>query len=174
MASPYPRPRVGATQADRAEFEHYRTNLDRLTLVRHDTRPACEIFNRFMERLQQRVAYADEMLKNEKFSFDTDERIMVNRHEMPYPKDLAEAKQLWRERLRFEYLQERLGRMGAKKKADTTAAKSDPSTQKPLVYSPGDPIITEPVPEKKIEAKVVQQAIKDLGINPEKANPAIS
>jgi len=30
------------------------------------------------------------------------------------------------------------------------------------------------VREKKIEAKAVQQAIKDLGINPEKANPAIS
>ena len=28
--------------------------------------------------------------------------------------------------------------------------------------------------EKKIEAKVIQQAIKDLGINPEKANPAVS
>jgi pyruvate dehydrogenase E1 component len=28
--------------------------------------------------------------------------------------------------------------------------------------------------DKKIESKVVQQAIKDLGINPEKANPAIS
>jgi len=28
--------------------------------------------------------------------------------------------------------------------------------------------------EKKIESKVVQHAIKDLGINPEKANPAIS
>jgi pyruvate dehydrogenase E1 component len=28
--------------------------------------------------------------------------------------------------------------------------------------------------EKKIESKVVQQAIKDLGINPEKANPAVS
>jgi pyruvate dehydrogenase E1 component len=28
--------------------------------------------------------------------------------------------------------------------------------------------------DKKIDTKVVQQAIKDLGINPEKANPAIS
>ena len=28
--------------------------------------------------------------------------------------------------------------------------------------------------EKKIESKTVNQAIKDLGINPEKANPAIS
>ncbi len=28
--------------------------------------------------------------------------------------------------------------------------------------------------EKKIESKAVNQAIKELGINPEKANPAIS
>jgi pyruvate dehydrogenase E1 component len=28
--------------------------------------------------------------------------------------------------------------------------------------------------EKKIEPKIVQQAIKELGINPEKANPAVS
>ena len=28
--------------------------------------------------------------------------------------------------------------------------------------------------EKKIESKTVKQAIKELGINPEKANPAIS
>jgi pyruvate dehydrogenase E1 component len=28
--------------------------------------------------------------------------------------------------------------------------------------------------EKKIEAKAIQQAIKELGINPEKVNPAIS
>ena len=28
--------------------------------------------------------------------------------------------------------------------------------------------------EKKIESKTVNQAIKELGINPEKANPAIS
>jgi pyruvate dehydrogenase E1 component len=28
--------------------------------------------------------------------------------------------------------------------------------------------------DKKIESKTVNQAIKDLGVNPEKANPAIS
>src|SRR5437667_9047597 len=43
-------------QPDLAEFEHYRTNLGHLTLNRRDTRPACEIFNRFMERLVQRTA----------------------------------------------------------------------------------------------------------------------
>jgi len=28
--------------------------------------------------------------------------------------------------------------------------------------------------EKKVEPRTVNQAIKDLGVNPEKANPAIS
>ncbi len=106
-------------QSDLAQFEHYRTELDDLTLTTRnmaDTRPACLIFNRFMERLQQRVAYADELLHRESFVFDTDERIAINRHELPYPKDMAEAKKLWRERLRFEYLQEKLGKASTKKK----------------------------------------------------------
>jgi carboxyl-terminal processing protease len=107
------------TQADLAEFEHYRTNLNHLTDTGRrpaDTTPGCEIFNRFMERLTQRTAYADDLLKHEKFYFDTDERITINRKEMPYPSDLDEAKKLWRERLRFEYLQELLGKIGARKK----------------------------------------------------------
>src|ERR1035438_1978620 len=50
--------RIHFTQADLAEFEPYRTNLNHLTNTgRHpsDTRPAFEVFNRFMERLQQRT-----------------------------------------------------------------------------------------------------------------------
>jgi len=34
--------------------------------------------------------------------------------------------------------------------------------------------LSELLKEGQIDAKVVQQAIKDLGINPEKANPANS
>jgi carboxyl-terminal processing protease len=118
------------TQADVAEFEHYRTNLNRLTIPgRHpgDTRPACEIFNRFMERLEQRTAYADELLQHEKFTFDDDERILINRKQSPYPADLDEAKKLWRERLRFEYLQELLGKIGARKKNLAAATKLKPT-----------------------------------------------
>jgi carboxyl-terminal processing protease len=121
------------TQDDLAEFERYRTNLGRLTLnLRHaaDTRPAFEIFNRFIERLQQRVAYSDELLQNEEFKFDTDERITINRHEMPYPKDLNEARQLWRERLRYDYLQEKLGKEDARKKrAAAHTTENQPSAE---------------------------------------------
>jgi carboxyl-terminal processing protease len=120
------------TQGDLAEFAHYRTNLNHLTSPRRppgDTRPACVIFNRFMERLEQHTAYVQDLLKNEKFAFDTDERITINRKGLPYPADLDEAKKLWKERLRFEYLQEVLGKIGARKKnvAAATKNKSLPS-----------------------------------------------
>ena len=115
-------------QGDLAEFERYRTNLNHLTLASDhhlgDTRPACEIFNRFMERLEQRTAYADELLAQEKFTFDKDERVLINRKQVPYPADLDEAKKLWRERLRFEYLQELLGKIGARKKNLAAATKN--------------------------------------------------
>jgi len=116
-------------QSDLAEFEVYRTNLDHLTLPERgtppDTRPACKIFNRFVERLQQRVAYADELLKNEKFEFDTDERVVLNRKDLPFPKDLNEAKKLWAERIRAEYLQEKLGKIDLKKNAAAQVKSSE-------------------------------------------------
>src|ERR1039458_2569264 len=46
--------RIHFTQADLAEFERYRTNLNRLTDTGSrpsDTKPAFEVFNRFMERI---------------------------------------------------------------------------------------------------------------------------
>ena len=139
--------RIHFTQGDLAGFERYRTNLNRLTDTGgrpSDTRPGCEIFNRFMERLEQRTAYVNDLLKNEKFTFDTDERITVNRKEMPYPKDLDEAQKLWKERLRFEYLQELLGKIGARKKNLAAAAKKKPlSAETNAVAQLPEPAVTE-------------------------------
>jgi carboxyl-terminal processing protease len=100
-------------QSDLAEFAHYRTNLDTLTLGRHDTAdltPAFAIYQRFVERFEQHIAYVDELLKQDKFKFNTDEHFLLDRRHAPYPKDLDEARQLWRQRLRYEYLQEKLSR----------------------------------------------------------------
>jgi len=119
------------TQQDLDEFATYRTNLDNLTLSRRraaDTSPAYRIFNRFRERLEQRVNYAQELLKNEQFVFDTDERILLNRRDAEPPADLAEAKQLWRQRVRSEYLQEKLAKYAARKKAERTAATTKTNT----------------------------------------------
>jgi carboxyl-terminal processing protease len=100
-------------QSDIAEFAHYRTNLDLFTTggrERSDLTPAYEIFQRYLERFEQHAAYAQELLKRDNFKFTGDERIAIDRRHAPYPKDLDEAKQLWRDQLRYQYLQEKLSR----------------------------------------------------------------
>ncbi len=100
-------------QSDLAEFAHYRTNLDTFTITTNgaaNLAPAYEIYRRYRERIQQHADYVNELLKEDKFKFNTDEHILLDRRHAPYPKDLDEAKQLWSQRLRFEYLQEKLSR----------------------------------------------------------------
>jgi carboxyl-terminal processing protease len=100
-------------QSDIDGFAHWRTNLDKFTIGERgaaDLSPAFEIYRRFLERLQQHDAYADELLKQDKFKFTGDDRIMIDRRHAAYPEDLDEAKQLWREELRYQYLQEKLSR----------------------------------------------------------------
>ncbi len=100
-------------QSDIADFARYRTNLDTLTINYHsasDLTPAREIFQRFLERLKQRVAYVDPLLKQGEFQFYTRDHILLDRRKAPYPKNLAEAQNLWRQRLLYDYLQEKFSR----------------------------------------------------------------
>jgi carboxyl-terminal processing protease len=100
-------------QSDLDEFARYRTNLAALTVGgrgKADLKPAYAIFQRFLERLEQHVAYVDDLLKQDKFKFTGDDQILIDRRHAPYPKDLDEAQQLWREQLRWQYLQEKLSR----------------------------------------------------------------
>jgi carboxyl-terminal processing protease len=95
-------------QSDIAEFEPYRNRLDDLTKNSGDTKPAHLIFARMMERVGQRVDYVNELLKTEKFTFTGDDRYTPNRKDLPRPKNMDEAHKLWRQNLRFEFLQEKL------------------------------------------------------------------
>ncbi|MHC1766592.1 MAG: carboxy terminal-processing peptidase [Verrucomicrobiia bacterium] len=88
----------------------YRTRLDDLIYSKGDTKPAREIFEVFLKRLEQRVNYVAELLQTETFEFTGDDRYNLNRKEAPRPKDLKEAKQLWRQHLRYEILQEKLSK----------------------------------------------------------------
>jgi carboxyl-terminal processing protease len=100
-------------QSDIAEFAHYRTNLDTFTIDTNgaaNLTPAYEIYRRYLERIQQHANHVNELLQEDKFKFNTDEHILFDRRHAPYPKDLAEAKHLWSQRLRYEYLQEKLSR----------------------------------------------------------------
>ena len=100
-------------QSDIAGFMHYRTNLDKLTDDDDgtaDLTPAYQIFHRYLERFQQRTSYMDELLKADNFTFTGDDHVLIDRRHAPYPADLDAAKELWREQLRYEFLQDKLGR----------------------------------------------------------------
>jgi carboxyl-terminal processing protease len=100
-------------QSDLDEFSRFRTNLDRLTIntnLAADLSPAFLIYQRFLERFEQRTAYVNELLKQDKFKFTGDDRIELDRRHAAFPKNLEEAQDLWRERVRYEYLQDKLSR----------------------------------------------------------------
>jgi carboxyl-terminal processing protease len=100
-------------KSDITEFAHYRTNLDVLTINNRgvaDLTPAYQIYGRFLERLNQRVAYENKLLKRDRFALNTHQDILLDRRESPYPKNLAEARQFWQQRLVYDYIQEVIGR----------------------------------------------------------------
>ena len=102
--------RMYFTQSDYEEFSAYRHQLDDLTLRRGDTRPAYEIFNRYLQHIDQQYALVQGVMKTEKFNFDTDTKILLNRKDASRPKDITELQAVWKDRLRFEYLSEKLNR----------------------------------------------------------------
>jgi carboxyl-terminal processing protease len=91
-------------KSDLADFEIYRTNLQNLTMKEGDVTPCWKIFARFMERANQRLAFVTNLLATEKFDFSGHDRFIANRHSLPYPQDIAEAQGVWRQELRWEYL----------------------------------------------------------------------
>lgn len=100
-------------QSDLEEFSSYRTNLDKLTLgngKQADLTPAYAIYARYVERFQQHFTYVNDLLAHDKFKFTADEKYVYDRRHEPFPKSLDEAKNLWRLRLRYEYLQDKLAR----------------------------------------------------------------
>ncbi|MCX7872098.1 MAG: carboxy terminal-processing peptidase [Verrucomicrobiae bacterium] len=97
-------------KSDEEEFEVYRTKMDDMLLRFGDVAPGKIIFNRLLKRYEQFVHYVTNLVATERFTFDTDERILVNRKDQPRPADLDEAKKLWRDRVRYEYLQEKLNK----------------------------------------------------------------
>lgn len=100
-------------QSDVREFEPYRYVLDDLTRRRGDLKPAYLIFDRYLQRFNEQVAFVTNALNTRSFEFDTQEEYLIQRRNAPRPKDAKEARQLWWNRLRYEYLQEKLSTTNA-------------------------------------------------------------
>src|SRR6266516_3044287 len=70
-------------------------------------KPAYEIYDLYAKRVDERVAKVRELLKLP-IDFKGDATIELSRQKSPWPKDEAEADQLWRGRIDSELLQEHL------------------------------------------------------------------
>ncbi len=84
----------------------YGTALDDDVLL-GNLKPAYEIYDLYQKRVDERVAKIKELLK-QPTEFKSDATIEVSRQKAPWPKDLAEADELWRGRIANELLQEKL------------------------------------------------------------------
>lgn len=99
-------------QPDIDQFKAYRTNLQTLTMQDHDVSPCWIIFDRFMDHARERTQYMTNLLATMKFDFTGHDRFVINRHSLPYAKDMAEIREFWRQELRCEYLDQLLSAQG--------------------------------------------------------------
>src|SRR5438445_8366082 len=95
------------TQEDvNAITEKYGASLDDDILL-GNLKPAYEIYDLYQKRVDERVAKVKEFLK-QPVDFKTDGTIDFRREKSPWPKNAAEADELWRSRIASELLQEHL------------------------------------------------------------------
>lgn len=88
--------------ADIAEFKQSATQLD--NQVRSgDTSFARHIFDRFLERVTDRTAHVEQLLERG-FDLTIDETYRWKRDKAPWPKDEAEWNELWRKKIKNEYV----------------------------------------------------------------------
>jgi len=110
--------RMMFTQGDVTDFKkRYGGRLDDLTKA-GNTSPSKIIYDIYLKRLAERHATVHKLLKS-KFDFSANERFAASRDKLPYPKDKAAANDLWRKRIKFELLTDRLNRPADKSTPET-------------------------------------------------------
>ena len=98
--------RIYFLEADVEVFERYRTSLD--DALRHsDLLPAYEVFNVYLDRVRQRVSYARTRVQ-QPFDFTIDENYQYDREGEPWAGETAELDELWRMRVKNDYLRLKL------------------------------------------------------------------
>jgi carboxyl-terminal processing protease len=93
-------------KSDIDEFEQYRNKFDDYLLT-GTLNEGYAIFNRFKQRLNERIKYVDTALKNE-FDYTKDETFIPNRKDADWASTIEELDELWRKRLKNDALNRKL------------------------------------------------------------------
>ena len=95
------------TAQDITAFAPYKTRLD--DAVRSgEMDPAFAIFARYKQRVDERVAYARGLLKQDIFGFTGNDRYDYDREDAPWPADGAALDALWKQYVRNDWLRLKL------------------------------------------------------------------
>lgn len=100
-------------QSDIDGFAALRTRMDD-AINNEDLRGPFSIFNLFQQRYAERLGYARELLKTRP-DFTLDESIELDREKAPWARNEAEIRELWRKRVKHDWL--RLKLAGKEEKA---------------------------------------------------------
>jgi carboxyl-terminal processing protease len=95
------------TQQDVDQFQTKYGNVVADDILLGNAVPAFEIFDLYVKRVDDRMTNVKELLKAS-CDFKSDRTVEINRQKAPWPKDEADADQLWRDRVEGELLQEKL------------------------------------------------------------------
>ncbi|RYE68842.1 MAG: tail-specific protease [Oxalobacteraceae bacterium] len=94
------------TQADIDQFAPYRLKIDD-AINNEDLTLPFQIYNVYQQRFSERMTYARDLLKG-KFDFGTDETLQIDREKAPWAKSEDEARDLWRKRVKNDWLRLKL------------------------------------------------------------------
>ena len=94
------------TQVDLDRYAPLRTRLDD-AINNEDLSQPFAIYNVYQQRFADRMAYARSLLKT-KFDFTTDETMQLDREKASWPKNEDEVRDLWRKRVKNDWLRLKL------------------------------------------------------------------
>jgi carboxyl-terminal processing protease len=95
------------TQADIDQFAPARTKLDD-AINNEDLTLPFQIYNLYEQRFNERMAYARELVAKGGFDFNNNETLQIDREKSPWPKNEDEAHDLWRKRVKNDWLRLKL------------------------------------------------------------------
>ncbi|HEV3341564.1 MAG TPA: carboxy terminal-processing peptidase [Pirellulales bacterium] len=110
-------------QGDVDGFMSYEKDLDE-KLKAGDTQFSYTVFNTLLERIDERVRIVDELLDS-KMEFTADEEMVIDPDTAVFPKDAAEARDVWRKRIKYDLLQLKADK-ATKEESGKSANEQDP------------------------------------------------
>lgn len=98
--------KVYFVQSDIDQFETQRRALDN-QILRGDIRFAYQVFNTFLQRVDERVGWIQQLVAMD-HDFTVDEEILRDPEAASYARNEAEAREMWRKRIKFDLLRLRV------------------------------------------------------------------